>query len=461
MADAVAQKSRPSILLMAGAVLSVGAVLAIRPWEPLPAPPMMVHGHLFGSQPPWKRVVQTGVPENYAAALADLDSTLAGLGDKGDGRLPSEASLLNRIASLRIQRAQLTGSLEDMTGAQTAIDAAFAHAGSNAFGPHWERIAFNFYVHRLGALEPDLKALEAAAVGPNLLDRAGIAGWRADVLFYTGHYDEAFAAYRQLEREQSLYDNLLRLSTWYWRTGDFEKAGQYLNEAEWLISGPALQQRGWFELQRGLIAFDQGKWDEASKHFAFAHEKFPGHFPIEGKLAKMQALNGDLPGALKRYIALADSSGHPDMMDAVAGVYRAMGDRANSEAWAAKAGAQWERRLAAIPEAAWGHAIDHYLTFGNPARALELARLNAAQRPFGEPLTQLAAAQLASGQPDAALKTIQPVLASKWKSAQSYLVAADAWSMLGRKDDADAARKQALAINPRATDRNAALALIH
>jgi len=148
-------------------------------------------------------------------------------------------------------------------------------------------------------------------------------------------------------------------------------------------------------------------------------------------------------------------------MDAVAGVYRAMGDRANSEAWAAKAGAQWERRLAAIPEAAWGHAIDHYLTFGNPARALELARLNAAQRPFGEPLTQLAAAQLANGQPDAALKTIQPVLASKWKSAQSYLVAADAWSMLGRKDDADAARKQALAINPRATDRNAALALIH
>lgn len=461
MAEQAVVSSRPSILLIAGAVLAVGTLLAVRPWEPVPAPPMMVNGHRFGEAPPWKRVVQVGVPENYAAAVAELDRSIVAMGDRGDGRLPREASKLNRIASLRILRAQLTGSLDDMVAAQKALDAAFAHAGKEMFGPHWERISFNFFTHRLAAMEPDLKSVETIAVGPNQLERAGIAGWRADVDFYSGRYDAAFATYRRLEREQGGYDNLLRLSTWYWRTGDLDKAMQYLNEAEWLVSGPALQQRGWFELQRGLIDFDRGRWDDATKHFTQARQRFPGHWPIEAKVAKMQALNGDLPGALTRFIALAESSGHPDMMDAVAGVYRAMGDRTNSDVWAAKAGAAWEQRLAAIPEAAWGHAIDHYLSFGDPDRALALARLNAAQRPFGEPLTQLAAAQLATGQPDAALKTLKPVLASAWKSSLTWLVAADAYTMLGRKDDAEAARKQALALNPRATDRNAALALIH
>ena len=458
-AQPAARPQRPSLLLMAGAAASVAALFAVRPWQaPPPSAEIMVNGHRFGEAPPWKKPVQIGVPETYAAVLAENDLRLKTYGTGGS---PPEASKLDRIARARIERAMLTGALDDLVAADRALATAFAYAGGKDFGPRWERVGFNFHVHRLSAVEPDLRRLEATATGLNRLERAGVDADRADLDFYRGRYDAAFATYSRIEREQGGYDNLIRLSTWYWRTGDLDRAMRYLNEAEWLVTGPAFEQRGWFELQRGLIAFDRGRWDEAERHFGEADRRFPGDWRIEAKLAKMQALKGDLPGALTRFTALAARSGHPDMMDAVAGVYRAMGDRANSEAWAAKAGAAWERRLAALPQAAWGHAIDHYLSFGDPARALVLAKLNAAERPFGEALTQLAAAQLANGQPDAALATLKPVLASKWRSPMTWLVAADAGTMLGRKDEADAARQQALALNPKALDRNAALALIH
>lgn len=458
-AEPAARPQRPSLLLIAGAAVSVAALFAVRPWEPATPPAeITVNGHRFGEAPPWKKPVQIGVPETYAAVIAESDARLKAL---GTGGTPPEASKLDRIARARIERAMLTGSLDDLVAADEALATAFAHAGGRNFGPRWERVGYNFHVHRLSAVEPDLKLLEATATGLNKVEQAGVDADRADLDFYRGRYDAAYATYNRIEREQGGYDNLIRLSTWYWRTGDLDKAVQYLNEAEWLVTGPAFEQRGWFELQRGLIDFDRGGWDDAAKHFAEANRRFPGDWRIEAKLAKMQALKGDLPGALARFTTLATRSEHPDMMDAVAGVYRAMGDRANSEVWAAKAGAAWERRLAAIPQAAWGHAIDHYLSFGDPARALELARLNAAERPFGEALTQLAAAQLANGQPDAALSTLKPVLASKWRSSLTWLVAADAETMLGRKDEAEAARKEAVALNPKALDRNAALALIH
>ncbi|AHE56461.1 tetratricopeptide repeat protein [Sphingomonas sanxanigenens] len=452
--------ARPSLLLMAGAAASVATLFVVRPWEPaVPPAQTMVSGHRFGEAPPWKRPVQVGVPETYAAVLAEIDGKRRAFGDTGQP--PAETDNIERIVRLRIERAMLTGGLDDLVAAEQALTAAFAHAGDERLGPHWERIAFNFHVHRLSAIEPDLKAVESIAVGPNKLERAGIDADRADLDFYSGRYDAALTTYRRIEREQGGYDNLLRLSTWFWRTGDPDKAMEYLNEAEWLVTGPAFEQRGWFELQRGLIDFDRGRWEDAAKHFAEADRRFPGDWRIESRIAKMQALKGDLPGALTRFITLAERSGHPDMMDAVAGVYRAMGDRANSEAWAARAGAAWDRRLAALPQAAWGHAIDHYLSFGDPARALELAKLNAAERPFGEALTQLAAAQIANGQPDAALSTLKPVLESKWRSSLTWLVAADAQTMLGRRKEAEAARKEAVRLNPRALDRNAALALIH
>lgn len=65
-------------------------------------------------------------------------------------------------------------------------------------------------------------------------------------------------------------------------------------------------------------------------------------------------------------------------------------DAAN--AWIQRAQAVYRERLKTFPEAGVGHAVDHFLQFGTPAEALDLARRNARLRPFGDAQITLAAA---------------------------------------------------------------------
>ena len=66
-------------------------------------------------------------------------------------------------------------------------------------------------------------------------------------------------------------------------------------------------------------------------------------------------------------------------------------------------------------------------------------------------------AQLVSGDPAGAAATIARVNASGWRAPQQYLVLADAMALLGKPDAAEAARAQALALNPRALDAGMSL----
>ena len=123
-------------------------------------------------------------------------------------------------------------------------------------------------------------------------------------------------------------------------------------------------------------------------------------------------------------------------------------------AWAAKADALWRKRLALIPEAAYGHALDHELAFGDPRRALALAQRNYAARPYAEAATGLAWAYMANHRPADAVRAVEPVLGSGWTAAEPHIVAAEAYALLGRSEEADAERRRALEINPHSFDRN-------
>ena len=139
------------------------------------------------------------------------------------------------------------------------------------------------------------------------------------------------------------------------------------------------------------------------------------------------------------------------------GYNRARGDFARSQAAAATAGAEWDRRLALLPEAALGHALDHLLAFGDPARALAVARRNYALRPYGDAATGLAWALLANHRPADALAAIRPTLAAGWVAAEPHVLASEAYALLGQGKSADDERRAALAINPHALDRNPAM----
>ena len=145
---------------------------------------------------------------------------------------------------------------------------------------------------------------------------------------------------------------------------------------------------------------------------------------------------------------VAARSGSAEAMDALAMLLRAQGTGGESRLWAGRADALWRKRLNQMPEAAYGHALEHELVFGTPERALDLATRNLAARPYGESRLLMASALLMNGRTGPALDQLALAESSGWRSAPMYALRAQALELSGRAPDAEAARQQAQALNP-------------
>ncbi len=397
---------------------------------------------------------QQGQATTYDEQLAQINRTL----DFALARARTSASdwhAQSGLATLYLGRARLTGSFDDYATAGRLFDRAFALAPAG-HGPWLDRAVWNFSVHRLNAMDADLRAVEHYAV-PDDGATATVLGLRGDQAFYAGHYHQALALYEASHRRLLMMSTSFRLAYYWGRMGDPDKARRYLDEAESTIIGPQQQQRSFLELYRGILALDYGRWDEAESHFRQADAIFPGSWIVEEHLAMVLALKGQPDRAMAIYQAIAARTSLPEAADAVAGLYRATGDLPNAKAWAARADSLWRGRIALLPEAAYGHALDHLLAFGSPAETLALAQKNYRARPYADAATQLAWAYMANHRPADALEALKPVLSSGWVSAEPHVVASEAWALLAEGSRADAERKAALAINPRSLDRNPGL----
>ena len=110
-----------------------------------------------------------------------------------------------------------------------------------------------------------------------------------------------------------------------------------------------------------------------------------------------------------------------------------------------------------MPEAAYGHALEHELVLGDPATALTLARQNMAARPYGDSISTLGWALLANNRPAEARDLIEALNRTEWRTAQQFVALSQAYAMLGDGNRSATAREAALTINPRAFDPAAPL----
>lgn len=422
-------------------------------WQPNDAPPELLPSRAVSHEV--AAASQTAYPTSFAAALHEVDSELSF--DLRRATPPGGGWLAHAmVGNSYLKRAQLTGSFDDYASAGAAYDRAFAVADPD-FGPHLERASYNLTVHRLDRVEPDLARIDRYAVPVDAATRSSILGMRGDLLFYRGRYGEALALYEQSRSLAKGMSSSFRLANYWAKMGDPDLALHYIGEAENRVDRYQQQILAFLETQRGVIEINRGAWDRAARHFVRANAIFPGDWRIEEQIGRALALNGDTARAMALYKRIAARTQSPEAMDAVAGLYRAAGDQPEADAWAKRAGAQWERRLAMLPEAAYGHALDHYLAFGDPAKALAIARRNQEARPYAESAIGLASALIANRRPAEALRVIEPVLASGWVSADQHIVAAQAYALLGKGREAEAERERAVAINPRSLDRNPGL----
>jgi len=435
----------PSPRLLLGLAAAAAIVFAITRWADPPAPPLA---------PPARLLPASVAGQDQPAALAMIDRQLAS--DLKDAQQTPDWLTLSRLAGDHSARFRLSGDYRDLAAAQAIIDRAMALAELRT-GPHLAAAAIALQGHRLAAAEPMLDAIGHYAMLPDDVTLSEVQALRGDIALYRGDYRVALRDYLAADGTGGGAGTASRRALLLARTGDPAGALAALDKADRAGPFTTPQAAANLTLQRGVVQLQSGDWPAAEASFAKANRIFPKHWLIEQHLAQMLAVRGGIAGAVKLYEAAIARSRNPETMDGLAALWRAQGDYAKASYWAGQAAPLWAERLRLAPQAAFAHAFEHELVFGNPKRAGALAVRDWRNRPHGGSAVALAWALLANGRPADALQVLDAVNAGFWRSAEQHAAAAEAHALLGQSEAAAAEREKALALNPRIFDRRAAM----
>ncbi len=356
---------------------------------------------------------------------------------------------LQSLAESYRERALFSGTTIDLTRAESALTQSFTLAGAQA-GPFLSRAQLSATLHRYQTIAADLHAATDIIPYDNH-QHAAVVSLRAGVAFACGRYTEAFAAYREALAQRRTPMTLFAFADAMAATGDANAAEDLIIDAENLAREEPPATRAWLALQHGVYALDRGQWAQAEAHYSRAQAMLSGWWLIDARVAELTALKGDIDGAIPCYEQLAKRTGKPELMDALAQLLHQQNRPIEAAHWTELAGRAYDDLLAGQPEAAYGHALDHYLALPHEtARALDLAQRNHALRPGGEASVKLARALLNAGQCEQARGAIEAVLNSPYDTAVLHATAAAIYASCG--DQVRTAVELALArkINPHA-----------
>ena len=393
-------------------------------------------------------------PANYTDALEAADAQL-GLARERVARSPGDWLNQESFARASMGRFRLTGSYADLAAAQAALDQV-KKSTTIGTGPMLTDAIFAATSHKLPRLKQRLNDLDRVVV-PLQPDKAETLALQGDLDFYSGRYEAALKYYQASAVISDGPGIAFRLGRYHQRTGQSDAALHYFASAanKTKQKSPMFLSSVW--LQVGTVELERGNWEEAERYFRKADKIFPGYWLNQAHLAQMLAVRGDIAAAKLAYERIANRSVSPEIMDALAALYRVEGNAVQSRYWSGKSAAIWSERLNLLPEAAYGHAFDHQIFFGNPRVALDLARRNFAARPYGDSAALLASAYLANGDPKQAQLTLEPLNKTRWQGAPQHATLAATYAMLGQNDASEREREKALAINPKIFDPAAPL----
>lgn len=396
-----------------------------------------------GATPPAPKAPAAAI--EYGAELAALEAELEAARAEAT-RYPQSWGVLERIAGLHLSRARLSGDYADYDAAEAALDRATALAG-NGTAVCATRAQLEFALHRLDRAQAGLTDCEKR-FGLSAETQLELRGLAASIEFYRGRYAEALAGLRAALAEQETIPGLARLSQYHASTGNNAEALALLDRAERMYFGDSAQLRAWLKLQRAVIYLESGRWEDALAHLLAAERELHGWWLIEEHIAEVKALLGETETARALYRDVIARTGAPELLDALAQLEFARGDDAAARELVARAEVSHRKRLARWPEAATGHALEHFLRFGNPDETLALALANARHRPYGGAQVQLARAYLQPGRLTEGRAVIERILATPWNTAELHGVAHEIFHRAGKPAEAQAEARRASALNP-------------
>lgn len=415
---------------------------------------------LHGASPPVRAASPTPTAGSGAREprrddpLSQLDARIEA-GVRAAERRDDDWLAWQQVATRYVERARLSGDYADYRRAEEALERAFeiAPAGS---GPLLARASLHYTLHRLDRAEADLDAADRqAVVMPD--DRATIRSLRADIAYHRGDLATARRLYEEQLASERTLANLVALAQLEWKTADFVRAEALLEEALDAARGPG--ERAWARLVRATMEREHGRHEAALAGCQTGLDELTAELRVADShlticVADARAALGDVERARASYESLLERSEDPSVLDRLARLARDRGDRDQMIAWRDRARALYEEQLAALPEAAYGHALDHFLELEeDAARIVELAERNRDQRPGGEAQTKLAQAYLRAGRAEDARAVIDALLEGEWSTAEAHATASLAHERLGDLGRAENERERAEAIAPGIMER--------
>lgn len=359
------------------------------------------------------------------------------------------------VAAVTMGYAQLTGDYDAYVDADRALAHAFTIARGQikdeAVGPNLLKAQLDYELHRLNPALAALAQVETQATYfHDQQQLAEITSLRGAITVQQGKYDEGVALLEKSITLSPTPAHEQRLAIALAKIGKAEEADRIFANTATKTDAP--RSLAWIELQRGKLALEHGKREAGRRHLENALTLLPGWWQPAEHLAELDVAEGHRDRAVAAYRGLVLQTYDPEFMDALAALV-ADEDPAEAKGLTERSNAIYEERLVKLPEASYGHALEHFLEFSVDAkRAVDLAQKNVALRPNGEARTRLAQAFIRAGRIAEARAEIGKVTSSQWVSAESFATAAIAARLAHDETAATKLEAQAKAINEHVLD---------
>ncbi len=333
-------------------------------------------------------VLHTPPTTDPAIAIHNLDAEVA---DQEKRMARGEPNAGFDLVARYLARAQFEGRVADLVRAdETSADLLAARPGETR--AHLTRASALSSIHAFAAAMGELDAASPHDAAETL----AVSQERGALLLATGREDEA----AQLLRVH----NGAHADEFVMRAGVEARLG-HAQEAERLFELGRTQYHDvspimwtWMDFERSRALEAAGNRRDAKVYLEEAVKILPTYAHAVVHLAAMQPPDV----ALKNLEALAKTSDDPDVLSGQADALRRAGRTDDASAMAARAAARYAEVLARLPQAYADHAASFYLGMGHdPARALELSKQNADNRPTDEAIELWLTAAQAAGARDA------------------------------------------------------------
>jgi tetratricopeptide (TPR) repeat protein len=272
-----------------------------------------------------KLEIKIDVRTDFEIELARIDEGIAAL------ETEAEVGPLNIEKTTRLlyglhQRASLTNKFAEFEATEHAIDRAIQR-----FGP-WPDICFlkaslDLKFHQLAKVKRDLN------LAPELASSPSAKVLQADLDFQEGRYEVARLGFERAIEENRSWDILARFAHFCWKLGDETRAEKLYFEAEEEITVKEARCFAWVELQRGLLDFARGRYEETAVHYARAAETYTGYWLVDEHRAELLGAEGRFADAISLYKAIVAHATKPELKQAVGELYLLMGNSTEAELW--------------------------------------------------------------------------------------------------------------------------------